>query len=168
MNLVFLALGSNLGDSRTLLRDARDRLTSLAESPIASASLYETIPVNCPPGSPSFLNTVVSFSSKKTPSEILAHTQAVESELGRAKLSDRNLNAPRPIDLDLIFVGNQVIQTPDLTLPHPRFHERRFVLHPLRDLAPGLVPPTHANPIAILLEICESQEPPPIFVSETW
>ncbi|MBK1834008.1 2-amino-4-hydroxy-6-hydroxymethyldihydropteridine diphosphokinase [Roseibacillus ishigakijimensis] len=164
----YLALGSNLGDRLENLREARRRLQRLAQSEIASAALYETDPVDCPAGSPPFLNTVVAFETGLAPLALLRETQQIESDLGRAAREARAVNAPRPVDLDLLVCGDQVQDSAELTLPHPRLHERRFVLAPLRDLAPALVPPTHANPVSILLEICPSPETPPVRIAEQW
>lgn len=166
--MVYLALGSNVGDRLANLQQARDLLRPLAQGEISSASLYETDPLDCPPGSPPYLNTVVSFATVLSPPELLIKTQAIEAELGRESASTRASNSPRPIDLDLLLHGDQVITTSALELPHPRLHERRFVLTPLRDLAPGLIPPTQANPIAILLELVESTELPPVLIAENW
>lgn len=164
----YLALGSNLGDRLANLRAARESLTSLASDTIASAALYETDPLDCPPDSPPYLNTVVAFETELTAVELLRRTQLIESQLGREPNDRRARNAPRPVDIDLLTCGEIILSTPDLVLPHPRLHERRFVLTPLRDLAPSLVPPTHANPVSILLELVESPELAPVKVREKW
>ena len=166
--MIYLALGSNLGDRLTYLRQARELLEPLAKGVIISAPLYETDPLDCPQDSPAFLNTVLCFECELTPVELLQETQAIECKLGRAAKEARALNAPRPIDLDILLAGDSAMQTEELTLPHPRLHERLFVLHPLRDLEPTLVPPTHANPVSILLELCQSEELPPLLVRESW
>jgi 2-amino-4-hydroxy-6-hydroxymethyldihydropteridine diphosphokinase len=166
--MIYLALGSNLGDRLAHLQEARERLAPLAVQEMVSAPLYETDPLDCPPDSPAFLNTVVALECDLSPDQLLLKTQAIEDELGRESKATRILNAPRPIDIDILLHGDTVLQTSELTLPHPRLHERRFVLHPLRDLAPTLVPPGHANPVSILLEICESQELPPVQLQERW
>jgi 7,8-dihydro-6-hydroxymethylpterin-pyrophosphokinase len=81
---------------------------------------------------------------------------------------DINLNSEDRVDIDLLLCDDVILHTSELTLPHPRLHERRFVLHPLHDLAPNLIPPGHSNPVSILLELCESKESPPLLISETW
>ncbi|MDP0490580.1 MAG: 2-amino-4-hydroxy-6-hydroxymethyldihydropteridine diphosphokinase [Verrucomicrobiota bacterium JB023] len=164
----YLALGSNLGDRRALLAAAREELQKLASQPIESAALYETAPWDCPPDSPPFLNTVLQLDTELPPMDLLARTQAIEEQLGRAAPATRGRNAPRPIDIDLLVYGDRVMTSPELNLPHPRLHERLFVLYPLRDLAPTLIPPTHANPVSILLEICESIETPPVRLADSW
>jgi len=168
LKTVYLALGSNLGDRLAHLEQARSLLGALAEGPITSAPLYETDPLECPPDSPAYLNTVVSFSCTLSPEKLLEKTQTIEAQLGREPEATRELNAPRPIDIDLLLHGEAVLHSPKLTLPHPRMHERRFVLTPLRDIAPTLVPPTHANPVSILLELVESNELPPVLAAESW
>ncbi|MEM9079068.1 MAG: 2-amino-4-hydroxy-6-hydroxymethyldihydropteridine diphosphokinase [Verrucomicrobiota bacterium] len=164
----YLALGSNLGDRQAHLTQAREILQKLSTTDIVSAPLYETDPLDCPPDSPPFLNTVLKLETTLTPQELLAETQAIEAQLGRESLATRTTNAPRPIDIDLLLHGDTVRDTPEITLPHPRLHQRRFVLQPLRDLAPDLTPPTHANPVSILLELCESPESPPIQIATKW
>ncbi|MGJ8726583.1 MAG: 2-amino-4-hydroxy-6-hydroxymethyldihydropteridine diphosphokinase [Roseibacillus sp.] len=165
---VFLALGSNLGNRLGNLQRARQLLSALSVGDMQSAALYETDPLDCPPDSPAFLNSAISFQTELSPEELLAKTQAIESHLGREAKETRATNAPRPVDIDLLCCGEEVRLTDDLTLPHPRLHERLFVLYPLRDLAPTLIPPTHANPISILLELCESTELPPLLLQAAW
>lgn len=164
----YLALGSNLGDRLANLRQARRELSALASSEIVSAALYETDPLDCPPGSPPYLNSVVTFETDQSAVELLRATQLIEERLGRESSETRLLNSPRPVDIDLLICDELILSTPELTLPHPRMHERRFVLTPLRDLAPSLVPPTHANPVSILLELLVSNETAPTRLREKW
>lgn len=137
--LAFVALGSNLGDSVRIIRNAMDRLQQFSDAPLLKSSLWQTSPVDCPPGSPPFVNAVVGFAPRagETPESLLAKLQALEKEFGRQP--KQILNEPRPLDLDLISFGNQTRNTPSLTLPHPRAHLRRFVLQPLSEIAPDLV-----------------------------
>lgn len=164
----YLSLGSNLGDRLANLQQARELLVPLASGKITCAPVYQTAPLHCPPDSPAFLNTALSFETKLSPQELLTATQGIEAELGRAEKGTRAINAPRPIDIDILLFDETVLTTPHLTIPHPRLHERLFVLHPLRDLAPSLTPPTHANPVSILLEICETTELPPLLLHQEW
>lgn len=166
--MVYLALGSNLGDRLGNLQKARELLRPLASGDLASAPVYESDPLDCPPDSPPFLNTVISFESEASPEEMLATSQSIEAKMGRESEKTRLRNAPRPIDIDLLLIANTVLNSPALTIPHPRLHERLFVLHPLRELAPALVPPTHANPVSILLELCSSGELPPQVHRAKW
>ncbi len=149
--LVFIALGSNLGDSPQLLRNAMAQLQTFSAAPIWRSSLWETDPVDCPPGSPKFLNAVAGFlpQSGKTPESLLKKTQDLEKMFGR--ITKRVLNEPRPLDLDLIAFGQETRNTPDLILPHPRAHQRRFVLQPLSEIAPDLILPGQTQTVAQLL-----------------
>ena len=147
-----VALGANLGDSRgNILRGMR-RLEELSERPLRRSSLWQTTPVDCPPSSPVFVNAVVGLVSGtgETPETLLAKLQALEKEFGRRP--KQVLNEPRPLDLDLIAFGNETRATRELTLPHPRAHERRFVLQPLSEIAPDLILPGQSKSVARLLE----------------
>jgi len=128
-----------------------DRLEKLSRSPLLRSSLWQTSPVDCPPGSPPFLNAVVGLVplAEETPESLLAKLQSLEKEFGRQP--KRVPNEPRPLDLDLIAFGAQTRATAQLTLPHPRAPERRFVLQPLSEIAPGLVLPGQAGTVAQLL-----------------
>jgi 2-amino-4-hydroxy-6-hydroxymethyldihydropteridine diphosphokinase len=147
----FIALGSNLGDSRKIILDAMARLQNFSDEPVLKSSPWQTSPVDCPPGSPKFLNAVVGVIPQKdeTPESLLAKMQALEKVFGRAP--KKILNEPRPLDLDLIAFGNEIRLTPELVLPHPRAHLRRFVLQPLSEIAPDLVLPGQGKPVAQLL-----------------
>jgi 2-amino-4-hydroxy-6-hydroxymethyldihydropteridine diphosphokinase len=150
--MAVVALGSNLGDSRlNILRGIR-HLEELSDRPLLKSSLWQTAPVDCPPGSPVFVNAVVARLSGKgeTPETLLAKLQALEKEFGRQ--SKHVLNEPRPLDLDLIAFGNETRATKELTLPHPRAHERRFVLQPLSEIAPDLILPGQTKSVAQLLD----------------
>ena len=147
----YVALGANVGEPRRTLLEARERLLEFSVGPLLRSGLWQTAPVDCPPGSPPFLNAVVGFLPRPghTPESLLARLQALEREFGRRP--KRLLNEPRPLDLDLIAFGNQVRATPQLTLPHPRAHLRRFVLGPLAEIAPALVLPGQTATVAELL-----------------
>jgi 2-amino-4-hydroxy-6-hydroxymethyldihydropteridine diphosphokinase len=153
-----IGLGSNLGDRLENLRLARRQLLAAPEWLPADAvpdrclcaSVYETEPVGCPPDSGGFLNTVLDLAADPdtTPWLILARLQSIEVALGRPSRHPRN--APRSIDLDLLYLGNLECSTPELTLPHPRLRTRRFVLAPLAEIRPGLVLPGDPRPMAEL------------------
>jgi 2-amino-4-hydroxy-6-hydroxymethyldihydropteridine diphosphokinase len=147
----FIALGSNLGDARQNVLRAMVRLQRYSERPVLKSSLWQTRPVDCPPGSPRFVNAVIRLLPRKneTPESLLAKLQAIEWEFGRAPKII--LNEPRPLDLDLIAFGDVTRHSPELTLPHPRAHLRRFVLQPLSEIAPDLVLPGQGKTIAELL-----------------
>ncbi|HWD93477.1 MAG TPA: 2-amino-4-hydroxy-6-hydroxymethyldihydropteridine diphosphokinase [Verrucomicrobiae bacterium] len=156
--IAYIALGSNLGDSRSHLLRALERLQELSDQPLAKSALFETTPVDCPPGSPPFLNAVAGLVPRagETPESLLAKLQKLELEFGRTV--KKVLNEPRPLDLDLIAFGNETRATPQLTLPHPRAHLRRFVLEPLTEIAPGLILPGQGGSVATLLRQLTSAE----------
>ena len=153
-----IALGSNLGDSQKILREAMARLEQFSDEPAWRSSLWQTSPVACPPGSPTFLNAVVGFIPQpdETPETLLAKLRALEKEFGRQ--TKKVLNEPRPLDLDLIAFGAEVRSTAPLTLPHPRVHKRRFVLQPLSEIAPDLVLPGQTQTVAQLLARLRDRE----------
>jgi 2-amino-4-hydroxy-6-hydroxymethyldihydropteridine diphosphokinase len=135
MPRVAIALGSKLGDREAHIASAIAELRQIAskDEPFFTASLYDTEPQNCPPDSPRFLNTAVDFHYPGTdPLELLQQTQAIEKKLGREPHPIRN--APRIIDVDILLFGDISLDHPDLQLPHPRIHERPFVLNPLREI----------------------------------
>jgi 2-amino-4-hydroxy-6-hydroxymethyldihydropteridine diphosphokinase len=149
--LALVALGSNLGDSRQIILDAVGRLQNFSDRPILKSSLWQTSPVDCPPGSSKFVNAVVGFIPKKdeTPESLLRKLRTLEKKFGRTP--KKILNEPRPLDLDLIAFGTETRNSPDLILPHPRAHLRRFVLQPLGEIAPDLILPGQSKTISQLL-----------------
>jgi 2-amino-4-hydroxy-6-hydroxymethyldihydropteridine diphosphokinase len=156
--MVIVALGSNLGDSRRTLAEAMARLREFSDEPIIQSSLWETTPVNCPPESPKFLNAVVGFVPRKgeTPETLLGKFQALEREFGRGP--KKLLNEPRLLDVDLIAFGGEMRNSSELVLPHPRAVERKFVLQPLSEIAPGLVLPGQTKTVAELLGALRNHE----------
>jgi 2-amino-4-hydroxy-6-hydroxymethyldihydropteridine diphosphokinase len=153
-----IALGSNLGNSREILNAAMMRLQEFSASPLLKSSLWQTSPVNCPPGSPIFVNAVVGLAPRagETPESLLQKLRAVEKEFGRR--SKKVLNEPRPLDLDLIAFGTETRNSPELILPHPRAHLRRFVLQPLGEIAPDLILPGWCRTVSQLLAELQSVE----------
>ena len=149
--LAIVALGSNLGNSRAILQAAFTHTKFITNHPILQSSIWETTPVDCPPGSPKFLNAVVAFVPQKgeTPETLLKKLRDLEKVFGR--VPKKVLNEPRPLDLDLIAFGNETRNAPELILPHPRAHLRRFVLQPLSEIAPDLVLPGQGSTVAELL-----------------
>lgn len=150
-SLAFVALGSNLGDSRVLIQQAIERLGEFSTEPLLVSSLWQTTPVDCPPGSPPFLNAVIGFqpTSEETPESLLKDLQSLEKKFGRKP--KKVMNEARPLDLDLIAFGRETRNTQQLTLPHPRARERRFVLQPLAEIAPDLILPGQIKTVAELL-----------------
>lgn len=133
---VFLGLGSNLGDRRGLLRQARERLAAVPEtSLVGSSGLYQTAPVGGPEQD-DYLNQVVELQTALSPRELLAAVGRIEAGLGRERLLRWG---PRSIDIDILWYDGSSVAEPDLEVPHPRMEDRRFVLEPLAELAPDLV-----------------------------
>jgi len=149
--LAIIALGSNLGDSRRIVLAAMARLQAFSDRPILQSSLWQTSPVDCPPGSPRFVNAVVGLIPRKeeTPESLLKKLRVLEREFGR--MPKKVSNEPRPLDLDLIAFGDALRHTQSLTLPHPRAQVRRFVLQPLSEIVPELVLPGQKQTVAELL-----------------
>jgi 2-amino-4-hydroxy-6-hydroxymethyldihydropteridine diphosphokinase len=150
-SLVFVSLGSNLGDSRKIILNAMARLQKISGKSILKSSLWRTSPVDCPPGSPEFINAIVGLVPQKaeTPESLLKKLQKLEKEFGRT--SKKILNEPRPLDLDIIAFGEELRDTQELTLPQPRAHLRKFVLQPLYEIAPDLILPGQGRTVAQLL-----------------
>jgi 2-amino-4-hydroxy-6-hydroxymethyldihydropteridine diphosphokinase len=149
--LAIIALGSNLGDSSALILRAMKRLQKFSQTPLLKSSLWQTAPVDCPPGSPMFVNSVIGFgpSPYETPESLLKRLQALEKEFGRKPKTV--LNEARPLDLDLIAFGDAIRNTRELILPHPRAHLRRFVLQPLSEIAPDVILPGQSKTVSQLL-----------------
>ncbi len=132
----YLSLGSNLGDREANLRDAITRLGPLGKV-TAVSSFYETEPVDFLE-QPWFLNCVVLLETALPPQTLLQRLLEIERSLGRERLQPKG---PRLIDIDILLFGNEVIREPGLSIPHPALHQRRFVLEPLAEIAPGVVHP---------------------------
>ncbi|MBM3830842.1 MAG: 2-amino-4-hydroxy-6-hydroxymethyldihydropteridine diphosphokinase [Verrucomicrobia bacterium] len=149
--LAFVALGGNLGDTTATVCAAMGRLAAFSVTPLHRSSLWRSTPVDCPLGSPDFINAVVAFEPMTSlkPESLLAELQELEREFGRQLKTV--LNEARPLDLDIIAWGDEVRSTPTLVLPHPRAHLRHFVLCPLGELAPDLVLPGQTCTVAQLL-----------------
>ncbi|MGH3472612.1 MAG: 2-amino-4-hydroxy-6-hydroxymethyldihydropteridine diphosphokinase [Nocardioidaceae bacterium] len=129
-----LSLGSNLGDRLANLQGALNALADTPEvSVVTVSSVYETEPVDAPADSPSFLNVILVADSTLAVATLLDRAQAVEIAFGRDH-ADEEVNGPRTLDVDLIVVGDRLSDTEDLTLPHPRAHERAFVLVPWHEI----------------------------------
>lgn len=131
-----IALGTNIEPRETHIREAWERLAALSTTPLLKSPIYETEPVDCPPGSPAFLNGVVEITTDLDPHKLFTILQQAEVEMGRPSAHGRN--SPRTIDLDLLYCDSVTINSEKLTLPHPRISERLFVLRPLADIRPDL------------------------------
>jgi 2-amino-4-hydroxy-6-hydroxymethyldihydropteridine diphosphokinase len=137
----FLGLGSNLGDRRAFLRDAVGSLPDV----VAVSRLYETAPVGGPDDQGPYLNIVVELDTDRSPRELLELCREREAAAERVRTVRWG---PRTLDVDVLWVDGVTVDEPDLVVPHPRMFERAFVLMPLRDLAPELVPAGWADPQA--------------------
>jgi 2-amino-4-hydroxy-6-hydroxymethyldihydropteridine diphosphokinase len=146
--LVYLSLGSNLGDSERYLREAISRLQDLGVIRQVSA-FYETQPVEVQGEQPWFLNCVLAMETELMPLEFLSRMLAVEQSMGRIRTEPKG---PRTIDIDILLFGNEVLDMPELTIPHPAMHQRRFVLEPLAEIAPAVVHPVLKRTVRELLD----------------
>lgn len=133
----YIGVGANLGDARATVAAALTALSALPGCRLVKASAcYRSTPVDA--SGPDFINAVAALDTQLTPPALLAALQAIEQQFGRLR---PYRNAPRTLDLDLLLHGDAVLQTPELTLPHPRLHRRAFVLRPLLQIAPTLAAP---------------------------
>ena len=149
MPIACLSLGSNLGERWAYLNAAVKRLRAEPGLRVVHvSSFYETAPVNCPPGAGTFLNAAMVVETERPPNELLTLLLQIEHQLGRTRTG---FNSARTIDLDLLLYDQQILATPRLTVPHPRLHERAFVLVPLAEIAPDVVVPTLGKPVRDLL-----------------
>jgi 2-amino-4-hydroxy-6-hydroxymethyldihydropteridine diphosphokinase len=149
-----LSLGSNLGDKITNIRNAAEKLVAFEDTGLVGKShLYETEPVDVRSEFQhlKFVNSVLIVSSTAPAEEWLSRIGSVEAELGRQRDTD-DKNAPRPVDVDIIFYGDQLIGSGGLVVPHPRWAQRRFVVQPLADLQPDRVLPGMSQSVGEILK----------------
>ena len=148
---VGVALGSNLGDRLGQLRLAREQILALpgVSAPVLGSRVYETEPVGSGPDAGAYLNAVLEVEYDGKAITLLDGLQRIEADFGRP--SKRPRNAPRTIDLDILYAGNLVLSNDEVVIPHPRLHLRRFVLTPLADIRPDLILPGQHHTIAELL-----------------
>lgn len=149
MKTVYLALGSNLGDRLRNLQRAVTLLNQAGVTVQTVSSIWETEPVGFADQG-WFLNIALKATTDLTPLQLLVRTASIENAMGRKQVIR---NGPRTIDIDILLFGRTIIDTPTLTVPHPRLHERRFVLEPLNEITPTLRHPTLGRSIGNLLKL---------------
>ena len=157
-HVAYIGIGANLGDRRTHIRRACDLLRQTdGILSLKLSSLHETEPVGGPPGQGAYLNAAARVETDLDASALLAVLLDIEARLGRQRSEKWG---PRVIDLDLLLFDDEVIDTPGLTVPHPRMHERRFVLQPLAEIAPDVIYPLQNMTIRQLLKHLPGHEQP--------
>jgi 2-amino-4-hydroxy-6-hydroxymethyldihydropteridine diphosphokinase len=144
---VYLSLGSNVGDRASQLLSAVGRLETTGRV-VAVSSFYETEPVEFTP-QPWFLNCAVALESSQTPQQLMDSILLIEQEMGRRRLQKKG---PRTIDIDILLFDDAVVDSPELTIPHPALHQRRFALKPLAEIAPDVLHPVWKKAVRELLE----------------
>ena len=146
-----VALGSNVGERLANLRNARKEIAAMSGTlpPLHCSAIYETEPVDCEKGATKFFNAVIEFGYAGQAIELRRELAAIERVLGRPAAHERNVS--RPIDLDLLYFGEMMIESAELQLPHPRIVEREFVLRPLADIRPDLILPGQTEAVDVLL-----------------
>lgn len=153
-HLAYLSLGSNIGDREQHLRDAIARLGSLGQV-ISVSSFYETEPVEFPDQA-WFLNCAIAFETNETPHELMTAILDIEQKMGRQRLQKKG---PRTIDIDILLFDDAVLDTPQLTIPHPAMANRRFVLEPMAEIAAELRHPLLNKSVnELLAELPKGQE----------
>lgn len=155
-----IGLGSNLGDRLQNLRQALASLRKIhapSSAPLHS-KIYLSQAVDCEHDSPPFYNMAIELECELEPLDLLSRLRNIELNLGRP--AQRQRNADRTIDLDILYAGELVLDSEELTLPHPRFDQRRFVLQPLADIRPELILPSQSKNISTLLVELKSDEAP--------
>lgn len=150
MERAFLLLGSNEGDRMTFLAKAIMAIIQKAGKSFACSSIYETAAWG-KDGEPSFLNQVIGIVTSLTPEELLKTAQSIESDLGRIRTEKWSR---RTIDIDILFYGSKIIETPDLIVPHPGIAQRKFTLVPLAEVAPHFMHPVLNKTMEELLREC--------------
>ena len=153
MEICYLLLGSNIGDRLKYLNKASEAVSLIAGRVIRCSSVYETESWGFVDSTP-FLNQVIVIQTNLGADELMKKLLLAETELGRLRGKAGEGYSSRIIDIDLLFYGQQIINEPELTVPHPRLHQRRFALMPMVEIAPGLIHPVLKRSMAELEAIC--------------
>jgi 2-amino-4-hydroxy-6-hydroxymethyldihydropteridine diphosphokinase len=153
VKLAYLSLGSNLGDRAAYIERALELLSGPGLKIVRRSAFYETEPRDLK-AQPWFLNIAAEIETALFPRQLLARAARVEKELGRQRNVDKG---PRTIDIDILLFGRFVVDAPDLVIPHPRMHERRFVLEPLAELVPELRHPVFKKTVREILATVKDQ-----------
>jgi len=154
MNIVFLQLGSNLGDRGLLLQDAIVSIAERVGGVVAKSKVYESTPWRVE-GQENYLNQILKVKTKLQADDVLSIILDIEKNLGRLRLEKWG---ERLIDIDIIFYNDSIIETAELCVPHKHMHERMFVLTPLHNIAPEMVHPKYNKTVDELLQICTDKE----------
>ncbi|MBT3612245.1 MAG: 2-amino-4-hydroxy-6-hydroxymethyldihydropteridine diphosphokinase [Flavobacteriales bacterium] len=154
MNIVFLQLGSNLGDRELLLKDAITAIVNRVGDVVKFSKVYESAPWRVE-GQENYLNQILKVRTTLSAEEILSIVLDIEKKLGRVRLEKWG---ERLIDIDIIFYNDSIIETSELCVPHKHLHERMFVLTPLHNIAPEMIHPKYNKTIEELLKMCKDTE----------
>ncbi len=154
MNIVFLQLGSNLGEREVLLQDAITAIEDKVGFVIEKSKVYESTPWRVE-GQENHLNQILKVKTEMLADDVLSAILDIEKELGRVRLEKWG---ERLIDIDIIFYNDAIIETPHLCIPHKHMHERMFVLTPLHNIAPDMLHPKYNKTVEELLQICTDTE----------
>jgi len=150
MGRAYLSLGSNLGDRMEALNRAMALIGQRCGTIVTKSSVYETAAWGLA-DQPAFLNMAIGVDTPDLPVDLMARLLAIETTLGRKRMEQWG---PRTIDIDILFYDDMVLDLPNLTIPHPYLQDRRFVLAPMNEIAPGLIHPVFKNTISELLRLC--------------
>ncbi len=154
MKVVFLGIGTNLGDREANLMESVQKVNEYIGHTLQASSVYETEPWGFN-SEDQFLNMVLKVETELDPAEILEKIRIIESVFGRTR--DEGGYSSRVIDIDILLFGNLVMNEADLEIPHPHLHERMFVLVPLCEIAPGIIHPVFKSSLAELLKLCNDR-----------